>query len=85
LPCSKTEIRSFPLKTYLKSHEPEVDGKADHHISMPIKTMMQHVKIATEAIEEENTRDQRKLKIATLAISMYASILMHSAYTLQNL
>ena len=44
---------------------------------MPIKTMMQCVKIATEAIEKEDTWDQRKLKIATLAISAYTSRLMY--------
>jgi len=57
-------------------------------ISMPIITMMQCVKIVTEAIEKEVTQDQRKLKIATSAISMYASILMHlkrKAGILQNL
>jgi len=57
-------------------------------ISMPIITMMQCVKIVTEAIEKEVTQDQRKLKIATSAISMYASILMHlkrKSDILQNL
>ena len=39
--------------------------------------MMQCVKIVTKAIEKENTQNQRKLKIATSAISTYASILMH--------
>ena len=38
-------------------------------ISMPIN-------IVTEAIEKENMRYQRELKIAALAISMYASRLM---------
>ena len=38
--------------------------------------MMQYVKIATEAIEKENMRDQRKLKIAISAISAYASRMM---------
>jgi len=75
----------FLLKIYLENHTLEVDGNADHHISMPIKTQMQYVKIVTEAIEKTNTRDQRKIKIATPAISVYISILMCSAYTLQNL
>ena len=35
--------------------------------------MTQCVKIVAEAIEKENMRDQRKLKIAILAISAYAS------------
>jgi len=64
------------LKTYLENHELEVDGNADHHISMPINTIMQCVKIVTKAIERGNMRDQRKLKIGTLAISTYASVLM---------
>ena len=46
-------------------------------ISIPITMMMQYVKIVTEPIEKENVQDQRKLKIATLAISMYASRTMH--------
>ena len=50
---------------------------------MPINTMMQCVKLVTEAIEKENMRDQRKIKIAVPAITAYTSILMHSAYTLQ--
>jgi len=79
------KIRSFLLKTYQENHKLEVDGNVDHHISMPIKTMMQCIKIVTEAIEKENTRNQRKLKIATSAITMYTSILMCSVYTLQNL
>jgi len=66
LSCSNKEIRSFLLKIYLENHEPTVDGNADHCI-MHIKIMMQCVKIVTEAIEKENTRDQRKIKIATLA------------------
>ena len=45
-------------------------------ISIPITIMMQCVKIVAEAIEKENTRDQRKLKIAISAISAYASRLM---------
>ena len=50
-------------------------------ISMPIN-------IVTEAIEKENMRYQRKLKIATLAISAYTLRLMHlkiNAGILQNL
>jgi len=85
LSCSNKEIRSFPLKTYLENHEPTVDGNVDHCISMPIKTQTQYVKIVTKAIEKTKMRDQRKLKIATQAITMYRSILMHSAYTLQNM
>ena len=38
--------------------------------------MMQYVKIVAEAIEKENMRDQRKLKIAISAISMYTSRMM---------
>ena len=38
--------------------------------------MMQYVKIVTEAIEKETMRDQKKLKIATSAISAYASRMM---------
>ena len=49
---------------------------AHQHNSIPITIMMQYVKIVAEAIEKENTRDQRKLKIAILAISMYASPMM---------
>jgi len=52
------------------------NGSVDHQISIPINTMMQCVKIVIEAVEKENTRDQRKLKIATLTISIYTSILM---------
>ena len=54
---------------------------AHQHISMPIN-------IVTEAIEKENMRYQRELKIATVAISVYASRLMHlkiKAGILQNL
>jgi len=69
------------LKIYLENHRPEVDGNGDHRISMPIKTHMQYVKIVTETIEKTNTRDQRKIKIATLAITVYASILMCSIDT----
>jgi len=69
-------MRSFLLKTYLENHKLKVDGKVDHHISMPINTMMQCVIIVTKAIQKENSRDQRKVKIATLAIYIYASILM---------
>ena len=39
--------------------------------------MMQYVKIVIKAIGKENTGDQRKLKIAILAISAYASRMMH--------
>ena len=46
---------------------------AHQYISIPITIMMQYVKIVTEAIEKENTQDQRKLKIATSAISMSGS------------
>ena len=46
--------------------------------------MMSCIKIVTEAIKKENTRDQREIKIATLAITVYMSILMRSCYTLQN-
>ena len=35
------------------------------------------VMVVTKAIEKETTQDQRKLKIATSAISVYASRLMH--------
>ena len=42
---------------------------AHQRISMPIN-------IVTEAIEKENMQYQRKLKIAALAISMYASRMM---------
>ena len=56
---------------------------AHQHISMPINTMMQCVKLVTKAIEKENMRDQREIKIAVPAITAYASILMCSAYTLQ--
>ena len=45
-------------------------------ISIPITIMTQYVKIVTKAIEKENMRDQRKLKIATLTIPAYASRLM---------
>jgi len=88
LSCSNTEIRSFLLKTYLENHELTVDGNTDQCISMSIKTMMQCLKIVTKAIEKENMRGQRKLKIATSAISTYTSILMClriKARLLQNL
>ena len=49
---------------------------AHQRISIPITIMTQYVKIVTKAIEKENTRDQRKLKIATSAISTYTSRLM---------
>jgi len=63
----------------------EVDGNVDQWISIPIKIQRQYVKIVTETIEKTNMRDQREIKIATLAITVYASILMHPAKTLQNL
>ena len=50
---------------------------AHQHISIPITIMTQYVKIVAEAIEKENMQDQRKLKIAILAISVYASRTMH--------
>jgi len=62
-----------------------VDGNADHCISKPIITMMSCIKIVTKAIEKKNTRDQREIKIAIPAITVYASILMCSYNTLQNL
>ena len=49
---------------------------AHQHISIPITIMMQYAKIVAEAIEKENMRDQRKLKIAISAISAYASRMM---------
>ena len=45
-------------------------------ISIPITIMMQYVKTVAEAIEKENMRDQRRLKIAISAISVYASRMM---------
>ena len=45
-------------------------------ISMPITIMTQYVKIVTKAIEKENMRDQRRLKIAISAISAYTSRMM---------
>ena len=50
---------------------------AHQRISIPITIMMQYVKMVAEAIEKENTRDQRKLKIAISAISAYTSRMMH--------
>ena len=41
------------------------------HISIPIKTVTQCAKIVSKAIEKGNTWDQRKLEIATSAISVY--------------
>ena len=49
---------------------------AHQRISIPITIMMQYVKIVAKAIEKENMRDQRKLKIAISAISAYASRIM---------
>jgi hypothetical protein len=49
---------------------------AHQRISIPITIMTQYVKIVTEAIEKENMRDQRRLKIAISAISAYASRMM---------
>ena len=49
---------------------------AHQRISIPITIMTQYVKIVTEAIEKENMRDQRRLKIAISAISMYTSRMM---------
>ena len=49
---------------------------AHQRISIPITIMTQYVKIVAKAIEKENTRDQRKLKIAILAIFAYASRMM---------
>jgi len=46
---------------------------------------MSCIKIITEAIEKKNMRDQREIKIAIPAITVYTSILMHSYNTLQNL
>ena len=50
---------------------------AHQRISIPITIMVQYVKIVAEAIEKENMRDQRRLKIAVSAISMYTSRMMH--------
>ena len=49
---------------------------AHQRISIPITIMTQYVKIVAEAIEKENMRDQRRLKIAISAISAYASRMM---------
>ena len=49
---------------------------AHQRISIPITIMMQYVKIVAEAIEKENMRDHRRLKIAISAISAYASRMM---------
>ena len=72
--------KDFLLKIYLENHKPRVDGN-----TLACTSMHQHTyhccdaicQIVTEAIEKENMRDQRKLKIATLAISLYASRMMH--------
>jgi len=73
------------LKIYQENHEPEVDGNMNQCISIPIKTQMQYAKIVIKTIEKTTMRDQSKIKIATLAITIYVSILMCSANTLQNL
>ena len=49
---------------------------AHQRISIPITIMTQYVKIVAEAIEKDTTRDQRKLKIAISAISVYTSRMM---------
>ena len=51
---------------------------AHQRISIPITIMImtQYVKIVAEAIERENTQDQRKSKIAISAISAYTSRMM---------
>ena len=51
------------MKTYLEKHELKVDGNADQRNGTSIIIMTQYVKIVTEAIENENTRDQRKLNL----------------------
>ena len=56
--------KGFLLKTYLEKHELKVDGNADQRNGTSIIIMTQYVKIVTEAIENENTRDQRKLNLA---------------------
>jgi len=72
------KIRSFYWKLTKTPIGRTVDGNADHHISKPIITMMSCIRIVTEAIQKINTRDQRKIKIAILAITTYTSILIRS-------
>ena len=57
-------LRKSQAKVWIATHQ-----HVHHRISKSIKRM-------TEAIEKENTRDQRKIKIATSAITAYASRLM---------
>ena len=62
--CPKPKDKDFLLKIYLEKHELRVDSNSDQRNSTAIITMTQYVKIVTETIEKENTRDQRKLKLA---------------------
>jgi hypothetical protein len=74
----KFSIENLPRKpksrSWIATHQ-----DAHQRISKAINRMTQCVKMVTEAIEKENTRDQRKIKIATSAITAYTSILMRPA------
>ena len=52
------------MKIYLEKHKLRVDGNADQRNGLSIIIMTQYVKIVTETIKNENTRNQRKLRIA---------------------
>ena len=69
------ETKGFLLKAYLENHKLRVDSNTSACLS---------IYVVIEAIEKENTRDQRKLKIATSAISMYTTRLMCLKIKSQN-
>jgi len=63
--CSKMNVRGFLLKGYWENHKPEVDGKADHCISMPIKTSYTgyfHLCINTDVFHIYTTKSVVSLK-----------------------
>jgi len=72
------KIRSFLLKTDWDTHRPKDwwQHRSSHQQAYHYHDVM--YQNSHWGHSEENTRDQREIKIATLAITMYASILMRS-------
>jgi len=72
------KIRSFLLKTNWDTHRPKDwwQRRSSHQQAYHYYDVMYQT--SNQGHSEENTRDQRKIKIAILAITAYTSILMHS-------
>jgi len=71
------KIRSFLLKTNWDTHRLKDWWQCRSSHQQAYHYYDVRYQIVTEAIQKKNTRDQRKIKIAILAITAYTSILMH--------